>query len=113
MHHKQCVSLCYLQPMWQPVMVREGNEPDAFWNALGGKSEYSREKEIKTYTEDPQLFVCGFTKGEPHIFAFGYSLLKDNVFPLFIISADLNYFKIMSNGGFWLFLQHGWTFPTR
>nr|GMD69271.1 villin-1 isoform X1 [Ipomoea batatas] len=46
-----------INPMWQPVTVREGNEPDAFWDALGGKSEYSREKEIKTYMEDPQLFV--------------------------------------------------------
>ncbi|XP_019167794.1 PREDICTED: villin-1 [Ipomoea nil] len=53
-----------INPTWQPVTVREGNEPDAFWNALGGKSEFSREKEIKTYMEDPQLFVCVFTKDD-------------------------------------------------
>ncbi|KAL6965544.1 Gelsolin y domain [Sarracenia purpurea var. burkii] len=46
--------------MWQPIIVREGNEPDIFWNALGGKGEYPREKEINRFTEDPHLFTCAF-----------------------------------------------------
>ncbi|CAH9129223.1 unnamed protein product [Cuscuta epithymum] len=53
-----------INPIWQPVMVREGSEPDAFWNALGGMSDYSSEKEIKAFKEDPQLFVCIFTKDD-------------------------------------------------
>ncbi|XP_076946933.1 villin-1-like [Bidens hawaiensis] len=51
-----------INPSWQPVLVREGSEPDVFWDALGGKTEYSKEKEIKRFIEDPHLFVCTFTK---------------------------------------------------
>ncbi|GAV87830.1 hypothetical protein CFOL_v3_31256 [Cephalotus follicularis] len=42
--------------MWQTISVREGSEPDSFWNALGGKAEYSRNKRIKGHREDPNLF---------------------------------------------------------
>ncbi|XP_059306347.1 villin-1-like [Lycium ferocissimum] len=48
----------FINPTWQPVMVREGSEPDIFWTALEGKVEYSRDKEIKGYVDSPQLFVC-------------------------------------------------------
>ncbi|CAN1808989.1 VLN1 [Linum perenne] len=41
---------------WQPTTVREGNEPDDFWNALGGKAEYPKGKTIRRHTEDPHLF---------------------------------------------------------
>ncbi|XP_024981262.1 villin-1 isoform X1 [Cynara cardunculus var. scolymus] len=47
-----------INPTWQPILVREGNEPDVFWDALGGKTEYPKEKEIKGFIEDPHLFVC-------------------------------------------------------
>ncbi|KAK2641213.1 hypothetical protein Ddye_022976 [Dipteronia dyeriana] len=52
-----------INPTWQPISVREGSEPDIFWNALGGKTEYPREKEIKGCIEDPHLFTCTFTEG--------------------------------------------------
>ncbi|KAJ4977951.1 hypothetical protein NE237_008731 [Protea cynaroides] len=52
-----------INPTWQPVSVREGSEPDDFWIALGGKAEYPREKEIKTYEQDPHLFICTSTEG--------------------------------------------------
>ncbi|XP_059660858.1 villin-1 isoform X2 [Cornus florida] len=53
-----------IDPRLQPVLVREGSEPDVFWNALSGKAEYPREKEIKGYREDPHLFSCTFTEGD-------------------------------------------------
>ncbi|KAI7981332.1 Villin-1 [Camellia lanceoleosa] len=52
-----------INPTWQPILVREGTEPDLFWNALGGKSEYPREKENNTFMDDPHLFICAFTEG--------------------------------------------------
>ncbi|OVA02671.1 Villin headpiece [Macleaya cordata] len=56
--------LLLISPTWQPISVREGSEPDVFWNALGGKAEYPREKEIKCYVEDPNLFMCTSIEGE-------------------------------------------------
>ncbi|KAJ0084553.1 hypothetical protein Patl1_31125 [Pistacia atlantica] len=53
-----------INPTWQPISVREGSEPDAFWNALGGKGEHPREKEIRRCIEDPHLFTCTFTEGD-------------------------------------------------
>ncbi|KAM7256651.1 hypothetical protein ACFE04_012392 [Oxalis oulophora] len=47
----------FINPKWLPISVREGNEPDSFWNALGGKAEYSKEKDIKRHPEDPHLFL--------------------------------------------------------
>ncbi|RDY13488.1 Villin-1, partial [Mucuna pruriens] len=46
-----------LNPKWLPVSVREGNEPDIFWDALGGKAEYPKGKEIQGFIEDPHLFA--------------------------------------------------------
>lgn len=51
-----------INPTWQPILVREGSEPDVFWDSLGGKTEYPKEKDIKPFIEDPHLFVCTFTK---------------------------------------------------
>lgn len=51
-----------INPTWQPILVREGSEPDVFWDVLGGKTEYPKEKEIKRFIEDPHLFVCTFTE---------------------------------------------------
>lgn len=53
----------YLQPTWQPISVREGCEPDNFWNVLGGKAEYPKAKEIKGYTEEPHLFILNVSEG--------------------------------------------------
>lgn len=53
-----------INPAWQPISLREGCEPDSFWSALGGKTEYPREKEIKKFTEDPHLFKFTSTEGD-------------------------------------------------
>ncbi|XP_059429966.1 villin-1 isoform X2 [Corylus avellana] len=53
-----------INPTWQPTSVREGSEPDIFWNALGGKAEYPREKEMKGYVEDPHLFALNTNEGD-------------------------------------------------
>ncbi|CAN0910703.1 VLN1 [Linum grandiflorum] len=45
-----------INPTWQPISVREGSEPDDFWNALGGKADYPKGKTISRHTEDPHLF---------------------------------------------------------
>lgn len=45
------------------MSVREGSEHDIFWNALGGKAEYPREKELKGYVEDPHLFALNISEG--------------------------------------------------
>jgi len=52
-----------LQPTQLPVSVREGNEPDIFWDVLGGKAEYPKEKEIQGFIDDPHLFALKITKG--------------------------------------------------
>ncbi|XP_023732245.1 villin-1 [Lactuca sativa] len=51
-----------INPTWQPILVREGSEPDVFWETLGGKTEYPKEKDIKRFIEDPHLFVCTYMK---------------------------------------------------
>ncbi|KAL9320008.1 hypothetical protein ACSQ67_011847 [Phaseolus vulgaris] len=52
-----------LNTKWLPVSVREGNEPDVFWDALGGKAEYPKGKEIQGFTDDPHLFALKIIKG--------------------------------------------------
>ncbi|GAB2234000.1 hypothetical protein Drorol1_Dr00003235 [Drosera rotundifolia] len=49
---------------WQPISLREGGEHDEFWCALGGKSEYPRERNTKKHAEDPHLFLCQSTEGD-------------------------------------------------
>ncbi|KAK7301767.1 hypothetical protein RJT34_12642 [Clitoria ternatea] len=51
-------------PKWLPVSVREGNEPDTFWDALGGKGEYPKGKEIQGFIDDPHLFAIKITRGD-------------------------------------------------
>lgn len=63
--------------------MREGNESDIFWNALGGKSEYARGKEIKGYIEDPHLFMLSGTEGKTKFPVFKIFLAEENaVLPL-------------------------------
>lgn len=52
-----------LCPMEQSLLVREGSEPDHFWKALGGRSEYSKEKRVKGWPADPHLYACRFEQG--------------------------------------------------
>ncbi|RZC00041.1 villin-1-like [Glycine soja] len=53
-----------LNPTWLPVSVREGNEPDIFWDALGGKAEYPKGKEIQGFIDDPHLFALKIARGD-------------------------------------------------
>uniref|UniRef100_A0A0D9WCY5 Gelsolin-like domain-containing protein n=1 Tax=Leersia perrieri TaxID=77586 RepID=A0A0D9WCY5_9ORYZ len=50
-------------PLKQFLLVWEGSEPDRFWEALGGRSEYSKEKHVKDWPADPHLFTCYFEQG--------------------------------------------------
>ncbi|KAA0061837.1 villin-1 [Cucumis melo var. makuwa] len=52
-----------INPTWQPVSIREGSEPDLFWEVLDGKSEYQKGKEAKGPIEDPHLFVLNISEG--------------------------------------------------
>ncbi|XP_050237868.1 villin-1 [Mercurialis annua] len=53
-----------INPTLQPMSVREGSEPDIFWEALGGKTEYPKEKELKQHIEDPHLFTLMVTNDD-------------------------------------------------
>ncbi|KAL5991476.1 actin filament capping [Asimina triloba] len=63
-----------IYPGRQTISVREGSEPDVFWDAIGGKAEYPREKGSKKHEEDPHLFTCAFT--EVSLPSSSYSLLQ-------------------------------------
>uniref|UniRef100_A0A803PVE4 HP domain-containing protein n=1 Tax=Cannabis sativa TaxID=3483 RepID=A0A803PVE4_CANSA len=54
----------FINPTWQPISVREGSEPDIFWTALGGKTEYAKGKEMKGHVEDPRLLLLNITEGD-------------------------------------------------
>ncbi|XP_023640601.1 villin-1 isoform X1 [Capsella rubella] len=55
--------LYFLDTSCQPIYIREGNEPDTFWDLLGGKSEYPKEKEMRKQIEEPHLFTCSSSSG--------------------------------------------------
>jgi len=68
------------------VDVLEGSEPDEFWDALGGKDDYPKEKVQLDSDREPQLFHCsnetGSFKVEP-IYDFAQAdLEEDDVFLL-------------------------------
>eukprot|EP00003_Mantamonas_plastica_P001333 TRINITY_DN1095_c0_g5_i1.p1 TRINITY_DN1095_c0_g5~~TRINITY_DN1095_c0_g5_i1.p1 ORF type:complete len:833 (-),score=276.14 TRINITY_DN1095_c0_g5_i1:45-2471(-) len=43
--------------------VKEGNEPDAFWDALGGKAEYAKISDKGEAPRPPRLFQCSDVSG--------------------------------------------------
>lgn len=49
-----------LFPLKQSLLLREGSEPEHFWKTLGGRSEYSKEKYVKGWPADPNLYTCTF-----------------------------------------------------
>ncbi|XP_024003732.1 villin-1 [Eutrema salsugineum] len=53
--------LYFLDSSWQPISMREGNEPDTFWDFLGGKAEYPKEKEMRKQIEEPRLLTCSWS----------------------------------------------------
>ncbi|KHN06263.1 Villin-1 [Glycine soja] len=48
----------------QAIQVDQGNEPDIFWDALSGKAEYPKGKEIQGFIDDPHLFALKITRGD-------------------------------------------------
>ncbi|KAG9453973.1 hypothetical protein H6P81_006877 [Aristolochia fimbriata] len=50
--------------MQQTISVREGSEAESFWDTLGGKDEYPKDKEIKQWEEEPHLFACTLSEGD-------------------------------------------------
>lgn len=46
-------------------LIMEGQEPDVFWESLGGKAEYASSRELKETipTHPPRLFHCSNDKG--------------------------------------------------
>jgi len=45
-------------PMEMMMILQEGEEPDAFWSALGGKGEYADEVDLNKPILEPRLFHC-------------------------------------------------------
>ena len=43
-------------PDREPEVITEGSEPDAFWDGLGGKGEYSKEFDLDKPILEPRLF---------------------------------------------------------
>lgn len=45
------------------MSIKEGNEPHTFWDLLGEKAEYPKEKETKRQIEEAHLFTCSSNSG--------------------------------------------------
>lgn len=67
----------------ETVSVAEGSEPDAFWEALGGKGEYPKTKALAEAIHDPRLFCISNNTGKLRVEEiYNYSqedLLNDDV----------------------------------
>eukprot|EP01018_Ginkgo_biloba_P027700 Gb_29105 [translate_table: standard] len=53
----------FLKPGISLKAVKEGTEPAAFWNALGGRQSYESQREGPVAGGDPHLYACTFEKG--------------------------------------------------
>ncbi|KAK1299381.1 Villin-1 [Acorus calamus] len=53
-----------IYPSKQSTSIREGSEAENFWSKIGGKAEYPKEKKIRPFVDDPNLFTCTFTSGD-------------------------------------------------
>jgi hypothetical protein len=56
-------SMNQIQGERKVVDVAEGSEPEAFWDALGGKAEYASVSESAEGQRDPRLFQCSTVTG--------------------------------------------------
>ena len=54
-----------VSPGREPVKIREGEEPQEFWAALGGKAEYGSGRWLEEVipTHPPRLFQCSNATG--------------------------------------------------
>ena len=57
--------MAVVSPGRKPVKVMEGEEPQEFWDALGGKAEYGSGKWLQDVvpTHPPRLFQCSNASG--------------------------------------------------
>jgi hypothetical protein len=89
--------------------VAEGSEPAAFWDALGGKTEYASSSDLEAVPKDPRLFHMSNASGEfniEEVFNFTQDdLLQDDIFMLDVfteiyvwVGADSN--KLEKDMGF-------------
>lgn len=53
----------FLKPGTLLKAVKEGTEPAAFWNALGGKQSYVTQRKAQETSKDPHLYACTFENG--------------------------------------------------
>eukprot|EP01018_Ginkgo_biloba_P033542 Gb_40777 [translate_table: standard] len=58
----------FLKPGTLAKLVKEGTEPAAFWNALGGKQSYVSQRRAQETGKDPHLYACTFEKGKLQVF---------------------------------------------
>ncbi|XP_028196834.1 villin-4-like [Glycine soja] len=52
-----------IKPDVQCKPLKEGLEPEQFWDLLGGKTEYPSQKITREAENDPHLFSCNFSEG--------------------------------------------------
>eukprot|EP00249_Psilotum_nudum_P017143 c26180_g2_i1 orf=638-3619(+) len=73
----------YLKPGASVDILKEGTEPEVFWDILGGKEVYPSHREAKETAKDPHLFSCSYPKGQLKVTElFNYSqddLLSDEI----------------------------------
>jgi len=72
------------------VAIHEGSEPEEFWEALGGKTEYASAKELVEGQREPRLFQCSNVTGSfklTEVFNFAQDdLINDDVMILDLYS---------------------------
>jgi len=75
------------------LIVSEGQEKDDFWEAIGGKDNYSNDKRLQLCDDphSPRLFQCSNAKGKLTIEEIPHfdqtDLIEDDVMILGIISS--------------------------
>jgi hypothetical protein len=70
------------------VSVKEGEEDDAFWDALGGKAEYASASVSQEGQRDPRLFQCSTVTGAFKVQEV-HNFVQDDLIPDDVMLLDL------------------------